>query len=255
MNKPNINLINKNIQEAIRSGKLKMHSKKYFIARTALIAISIVIIAAALVYLISFVFFVLQTRGVWELSGFGFKGLMPFIISLPWLLLAAAFIFLIGLEFLVKKTTIAYRKPLVYSVSGLMLLVLLAGFGFTKFSLHEKLYNRAIDHNPPPIVGSFYKEFGEHPLHNAHPGMIADINSNGFIMTTHMGEIMNVVITADTIFIDKQELRIDDQVMVMGDNIDGVITAKAIKIRDGRGIRSFDKKPGSLRPPMHKPLN
>ena len=237
MNKKTITSLHRHIQSAIKGGKLKMRSKKYFIMRTFLVVISIVIIAAALIYLTSFAFFVLHIRGVWELSGFGLRGFLPFLVSLPWLLFLATLVFLIGLEFLVKKTTIAYRKPLVYSVLGLMFLVLLSGFGFAKFSLHERLYNRAIDRNPPPIVGSFYKKFGDRPLHNVHPGMIVELDDNVFVMRTPTNDLIDIVILERTKFVGERMPKISDRVMIMGEKMNNKIIAEIIKIRKGTGMK------------------
>lgn len=246
MNKTDITSIQKHIQSAIQDGKLKMRSKKYFIARTVLLVAGIVIISVALVYLISFVFFVLHMQGAWELSSFGFRGFGLFIISLPWLLFTATFIFLIGLELLVKKTTIAYRKPLVYSVLGMVILVLLAGFGFAKLPLHEIMYRRAMQDNSSPMIGFFYKEFGQHPLHNAHPGVVTELKDDGFVINTHMNMLIDVIVTEDTEFIDNQELKINDNVMVIGKYDDGQIVAEAIKIRRSGGRQDH------LHFPMHR---
>ncbi len=237
MNKKDITSIHKQIQSAIKDGKLKMRSKRYFIARTILIIIGIVIISVALVYLMSFVFFVLHITGAWELSSFGLKGFGLFIFSLPWLLLSATFVFLIGLELLIKKTTIAYRKPLAYSVLGMSVLVLLAGFGFARLPLHEMMYQRAVEDNISPVMRSFYKEFGQRSLYNAHPGVIIEMNDDGFVMNTHMNMLMNVLINDKTNIIDNRVLKINDNVMVIGEYKDGSITAEAIKIRrGGRGL-------------------
>ncbi len=237
MNKKDITSIHKQIQSAIKDGKLKMRSKKYFIARTILITIGIVIISVALVYLISFVFFVLHITGAWELSSFGLRGFRLFIFSLPWLLLSATFVFLIGLEFLIKKTTIAYRKPLIYSVLVMSALVFLAGFGFARLPLHEMMYQRAVEDNTLPVMKSFYTEFGQRSLYNAHPGVVIEMNDNGFVMNTHMNMPMNVLINDKTNIIDNRVLKINDNVMVVGEYKDGNITAEAIKIRrGGRGM-------------------
>jgi len=256
MTKKDLTSVYTSLQEAIHSGKLKMRSKKYFIAINILLGVSIIIITLALVYLISFVFFILHINGMWELSGFGFRGLFPFLISIPWFLVIITLLFIISLEFLVKKTTIVYRKPLVYSVVGLVSLVSLAGFTFAQLPLHENLYHRSFGDDASSLVGGFYKEFGQRPLHNAYPGTILEINQNGFSMRTgmNMNENINVVVTGDTVLIDQRELEINDNVMVIGERNDNTIIAEAIKLRDGYRMRSFNMPPGPSGMPSSKPM-
>ena len=104
--------IKNKVLEAIKSGQVKMRPRWYFILKTILVALGIVMIFLTLLYLISFIIFILRITGIWFAPAFGFEGYGIFLFSLPWLLVIISVLFAIILEVLVKRYSFAYRHRL-----------------------------------------------------------------------------------------------------------------------------------------------
>lgn len=158
----NLELKTKSIRDrvaaAIASGQIKMRPRWHFAAQAALLAVGVILFALALLYVASFVVFIMHQTGLWRAPGFGWVGLRAFLFSLPWLLLAAALIFLVILEVLVKRYAFAYGRPLFYSVIGIVLLVIVGGFLVERTSLHRGLLRQAKE-NRLPWVGPLYRNY------------------------------------------------------------------------------------------------
>ncbi|MEA3344458.1 MAG: hypothetical protein U9Q16_02140, partial [Patescibacteria group bacterium] len=120
--------MSKEITDKIKVNEIKMRPKIYFILKSILIVLIILFFAFFALYLISFIVFSLKATGVWFLPKFGFGGIFIFFKSLPWLLILIAAILIIILELFVKRFSFAYRKPLIYSISGIIILNLLGSF-------------------------------------------------------------------------------------------------------------------------------
>ncbi len=143
---------------AIKSGQIKMRPRWHFAVRAALLASGIVLFSLALLYLASFIVFILHQTGLWRAPGFGLRGLRVFLFSLPWLLLAVALIFLVILEFLVRRYAFAYGRPLFYSVIAIVLLVLAGALAVAQTSFHRGLFRQA-EENRLPWVGPLYRAY------------------------------------------------------------------------------------------------
>lgn len=150
--------IKDDILKAIESGKVTMRPKWHFALTAALLFAGSVLVALVLIYLVSFLFFIGQ--GVGENASI--------LLSLPWLVIAMAIVCLIILEVLVRKFAFAYRKPLLYTIFGILALVILTGFVLANTPLHKNLSNRAYEDHLP-FGGEFYKHYDHRP-HPPRPG-------------------------------------------------------------------------------------
>ncbi|OYV27832.1 MAG: hypothetical protein B7W98_00925, partial [Parcubacteria group bacterium 20-58-5] len=156
------NDIQKSVFEKIRAGGVPMHSRAYFILRILFVGgIALVILAGAF-FVLSFAFFSVHASGVQFLLEFGEQGLVTFVTLFPWTSLLLFVLFLIALEFLVRRYTAAYR----FSLLRIFLWVAAVGVagsilvGFTP--LHSFLLSEA-DNDQLPVLGTFYEQ-----LHDSH---------------------------------------------------------------------------------------
>lgn len=207
------------VQEAIKTGQAKMRPRSYFIARTTLLIIGAVLLALLLIYLVSFIFFMLRVTGVWFVPAFGAAGIMPFVLALPWLLILVAIIFIITLEWVFKRYSLAWRKPLLYSAVGIVILVLVSGFAVAQTSLHKGAYKKAEEHRLP-LIGPMYRSIHPNPEHNIHPGTILEITDDGFLLEVHSGDIFAVIVDSETRLPRSVEFGVDDTVVVIGELAD-----------------------------------
>lgn len=229
------------ILESIKSGKVKMRSRYYFLARGLIYAAAGILVALALVYLVSFIFFILKVQGAWYLPAFGFSGFGKFLISFPWILALAGFVFILALELLMKKIQIVYQKPLFYSVLILIILVLLVGFVFAKLPFHQNIFEKARE-DEVPILGPLYRGYGHKEISDMYHGQVMEINGDYFNLKTITGSEFVVRIDSMTKKPKYRDLTVGDNLIVVGEKDDNQIEAVAIKILPP-GSSYFPKRP------------
>lgn len=247
MNNPkNKNIIKDAVLAQIKSGQAIMKPKWHFILKTILVAIGVTIVALTLLYLVSFIFFVLRQTGVFFIPSFGFRGIGIFLISLPWLLILTGLVFFVTLEILVKRYSFTYRKPLLYSLIGIIIFVLVGSFIVSRTGIHQGLFRNAEEHRLP-IVGSLYRNYGLQRMENVHPGTIDELTDEGFRMSNRRGEILNVLISSDTRFPLGIDFEIGDRVVIIGERDNGTIEAFGVRRIDDE-MRQFPRREGWKHP-------
>ncbi|HUX81051.1 MAG TPA: hypothetical protein VMV38_01885, partial [Candidatus Paceibacterota bacterium] len=156
------NDIQKSVLEKIHAGNVSMRSRIFFTIRAIFIgAISLLILAASL-FILSFVFFSVRESGVHYLLEFGEQGIGAFVALFPWRTLLLVFLLLIALEILLRNFKFGYRFPLLriflwILVTGVLGSILI---GFTP--LHSFLLSKA-DNDQLPLIGSWYEQ-----IHDSH---------------------------------------------------------------------------------------
>lgn len=241
--------MNKNkILEKIKKQGLKMRPKSYFIFRTILFVLGIVLAFLFTIFIISFIVFTLRASGIWYFPAFGFRGLGLFFGSFPWLLIIFAIILVILLEIFAKKFSLVYRKPLVYSILGIIVIVFLIGIIISQTSLHRGLFMSA-QQGKLPVFGPLYRSHFIMPPHNAFIGTVSDISDNGFQIKIEDGEALRVIISSETHFPFSNDVKEDDLVIVMGERENSTIKAFGVrKIEDNKGI--YLNRGGHMNRPM-----
>ena len=114
--------------DAIQSGDVKMEPKWHFVLKTTLLIIGGVLALLLVLYLASFVFFVLRQTGLWYAPTFGIAGWYSFFRSLPWILIIFLIVFMVILGVLVKRYSFVYERPAMYLFIGIVAFVALGGF-------------------------------------------------------------------------------------------------------------------------------
>lgn len=235
----------KSITEAvlnkINSGDIKMTPRIYFILRAALLVFFVFTLTLFIIYIISFILFSLRASGLWFLPRFGLFGIKIFFSSLPWFLILLAVIVVIILEVLAKHFSFIYRRPVVYSLLGIVIIVLAISFLIDKTPFHPDLF-RMIKDRPLPIVSHFYRDFGAPRMHDVHYGIVSEIKENGFVIETPRGESINIIVASGTRFLKENDIQKDDVIVVLGQRDDH--TVNAIEIREvGENIDIFPLPP------------
>jgi hypothetical protein len=146
------------VMEAIKRGQVKMRPRWHFVLRASLFFTGLTIVSMALVYLASFIIFFFQRTGAISVPVFGFRGIISFLFSLPWLLILFGIIFVVLLELLIRRYSFAYRRPLLYSLLGIIVFASLVGFVVSKTSLHRGFFARAQERKLP-IAGPLYRHY------------------------------------------------------------------------------------------------
>lgn len=219
--------IRESVLGAIESGQVKMRPKWYFIARAAFLVTGGVLAALVLLFLASFVVFTLRLNGAWYVPAFGLRGVSTFIVALPWLILFVALGFLTLLEILIQRYQFAYKRPLLYSLAGLAMLLVAGGIVLMRIHLHETLFLRAQQHRLP-LAGSLYRQYSLRQSRNFTTGRILKKTSTGFHLLNHQAETIEVVITPKTRLPLGADFAEDDVVVVFGQRQDGLVEALGV---------------------------
>ncbi len=217
--------IQKNVFEAIESGRVKMRSKWYFALQTILAVVGGVILGLFLIYIIGFFLFLLRQSGLLYAPGMGVSGWYIFFRSLPWLLIVLSLIFLLVLVILVNHFAFSYQRPLLYSLLGILIVLTAASFVVAVTPVGSYLP----DYNNPPILSGYYSSYDAGDISDVHRGEIITMASNGFILEGLSGETSTVLLSSglatDTIL----NVKTGDLVVVFGvRDPNGYIEASAI---------------------------
>ncbi len=221
----------KKVLNKIKQGKIKMKPKSYFIFKTLFFGAGVVFAFLLSVFLISFIIFLLRASGILNLPAYGLRGIAMFFGSLPWFLIIFTIIFIIVLEVFAKRFSIVYRKPLVYSILGIIIIILLVGVFIAKTPIHSKLFFKHAQKDKPSIVGLFYKKAFINSPEDIYFGTVLNVADNGFEIETKEGESFSVVaISKDRSRCSyNEDIQEGDMVMIIGDKDNSTI--KAFKIR------------------------
>lgn len=221
------------ILSKIKSGSIKAKPKFHFVLRTLLLISGLVVAGLLLLYLISFVIFLLRVNGLWQAPSFGFRGWGMLFTSLPWMLLILIGFFVLVMEILVKHFSFAYRRPLLYSVLGILVFLGVSGFVVAQTPFHQNLWDLSETDSGLPVAGSLYSFLRKGDPDDWHRGMVISTTEEGFLMENLAAEILSVKIDEQTKIPFALDLLPGDMVMVAGERIGDEIKAF--------GIREFSK--------------
>lgn len=175
--------IQKNVLEKIHAGAISQHSHTYFTLRAVLLGIAALLVLASSFFVLSFVFFSVQTSGAQYLLGWNGQGLSTFITLFPWGELLVALLLLIALEILLRNFKFGYQAPLL----RIFLWVIIVGaigstlLGFTP--LHSSLLSAA-DNNQLPILGPVYEQLHvSHQMRGVYRGNVTEIKESSFVIS------------------------------------------------------------------------
>ncbi len=216
------------ILEKIGSDEVKMRSKLYFILKKAFNVLAIVLIFLLAIYLISFLIFSLNRSGVWQLTGFGIKGIGLFFKTFPWQIVVLIGLGLILVELFVKKLSLVYRKPLLYSIVIVLVLSLLGGWTFSMTSVHPSLFKKAQKHQLL-IGGGFYKGFASPDSKEITKATILEKTNQGYKAKLESGQEIAVVVDGQTKTKPQDIIEEGDEVIILGKLEDNTIKAWGIK--------------------------
>jgi hypothetical protein len=218
-----INKIKDKVLHSIESGKLTMRPRWYFVLMSALYAAGGVLLGLALLYVSSFIVFAMNRSGLWFAPGFGPRAFAPFLLSLPWIMIAVAVLFIVLLEVVVRKYSFGFRTPLLYSALAIILIAVVGGFFIAQTPLHER------------YSGRLYRTAGPKP-ENIRPCVIEAVTDIGFVCINPDGERIAVAVSPDTRLPQGEVLVRGAAVVVFGRGEQGLIQARGVRVVNRRDV-------------------
>jgi hypothetical protein len=220
--------IQERVLEEIKEGRVSMRPRWRFVLQAVMCAVGVIILILALLYLGSFILFSLRKNGVWFTPTFGFQGWYRFVSSLPWLLILFSMIFMGILEILVRRYSFAYRRPIFYSMLGIIVFVIFGGFLISRTSLHRSLFQYTETHKIP-IAAPFYHGFGDRQPGGIYPGIITELRERGFLIRDRRGLEIPILITPATRLPLERSFLIGDLVLVLGELRGEIVEAFGVR--------------------------
>ncbi len=218
--------IKEKVLAAIRGGEVEMRPRWRFVFGAILFGTGMMLLALVLLYLVSFILFTLRQTGIWFIPWFGSRGAMVFLQSLPWVLILLSVVFLVVLEVLVRRYSFAHRKPLLYSVLGLVCIITIGGIVTAPW--HGNLFDSARE-DKLPVLGGFYRGFGLQRFEGVRRGFVTGLAPDGFVIKDLRGITSTVFITPRTRLIPKGDFEEGDAVVVFGVETSNQIEAESIQ--------------------------
>ena len=232
--------LEKKIINKLKSGNIKMKPKIYFILK-ALFFLFLGGVAVLLgLFLISFVFFIFRINNLIYLFGFGFFGIGIFLRLLPWILVFSILILVLILELIAEKHRIVWRKPAIYSLVIFVIIILFCGFFISKTNFHPGILKKA-NQERLPLLGGFYREFSDPKDKDVHFGTILEIKEDSVLILTLEEEELEAVFKEG--FFGKEQFKLGDKVIVLGEREENKVNAFRIKKID----KKFNLRPDSFR--------
>jgi len=216
------------IFDAIKTGKAKMRPKSYFVLQAILVVTGTVLLFAGLLYLASFVIFVLRQNDTLSAAGFGVSGWYLLFRSLPWSVLLLSIALVLILALLLRRYAFVYQRPLVYFLFGVLIFTALGSF-FLAATSFQSILERYASQNNVPLMGGFYR-FEDAPPPEIHSGDIILLGSGGFVIQEPDGETSTVFFAPGTPSQFSDNFQTGDLVVVFGDREpNGIIDAFGIQ--------------------------
>ena len=225
-------IIKQKILGKIKRGQVRMRPKLYFVFKIVLFAILALVVFILSFLIISFIIFTLKANGQMFLFGFGRVGVRIFFVSFPWLLAVSAVLSVVLLWIITKGHKFVYRKSLLYSILGIILIILIGAFLFSSTHLHNRFFERA-QTGRLPVMGSMYLKYGAKHFNSFRVGRVLNYTNEDFYIEIACSKRFFININENTKFYAGKSIQKDDMVVVIGKEVNGVVNATGIKLIKG----------------------
>lgn len=227
------NKTEKNIQaeilEKIKVGKVKMRPRYYFTCKYILLGLAALFFLVTAIFLVTFTFYALKINGTLALSGFGIKGMRDLLLSLPLTLFVITGIFLVTAAMFLKEYPSAYRRPLIYAVAVLLVIV----SGGAALIMYSADFRRELDEQlvgaEMPFLSDAYEYYRNQYGRNIHLGQVSRITDEGIEIINREGGRQVIIFSPQTIFSGGYRVREGDYVIIHGEDDGEMVGAFVVK--------------------------
>jgi hypothetical protein len=222
------------VMKRIEKEEVKMRPKIYFVLGSILLAVGLVGLVLASMFLVHLTAFHLRVHEPIGFLRFGGLGVRPFMSLFPWIPLVLSIGSVIGGVELLRRYDISYRKSFVVLVVVLILMVLVGGIALDRVRIGEKF---AADKRLRPIYTRGF--VGEDWV----VGEVAEVNDGGLLIETPEGREVEVEWDEKTRFPSDQEFEKGEFVKAVGEWEGKVFAAQGIIRADvqQRMMKDFPK--------------
>lgn len=243
----NQNNLKEDILQKIKAGKLKMRPKVFFVFKTGFLILLFLALMLSATYLVGFIVFMLRVSGLWFLPCFGLMGIKILFGTLPYLLIILCLALIVFSEFFIKRFAFVYKRPMIYSFLGIILIVLAFGMVTAKTSIHAGIFQKASENNLP-FIKPFYDQAIEMKSENMHIGVISEINDLDFNIQTLNGQNYKVIPCKNGKGKTPKILSAGQRVVIIGPAKNNIIDCFSIlKVADDGSLTPLYKMKGRMK--------
>ncbi|MEX0918913.1 MAG: hypothetical protein WDZ85_03050 [Candidatus Paceibacterota bacterium] len=223
------NSISEEVVSRIESGEVKMRSKKYFFFRAALVVGFLSLLSFFVLYLGSLIIFVFRANDIILFSGMGFHGFRVALLVFPWYLIILVLLLMVLVEFMGTSFSFVYRRPLIYSLLGIVIFVLLGSFLVDILPVHRPLFDLAKQERLP-VMGGMYRHLGDLDIDDAHFGEILGKEGDVWVMKLESGDTVYLEITERVKgFRLLETIKSGNQIVVIGEREEDIIKVSGFR--------------------------
>ncbi len=213
----------------IRTGNVQMKPKAYFVFKILLVAFVAALMVIVAAWIVSFIVFSLRVSERVVLLGFGWRGIESFFWLFPWRLFLIEIVLIVLLNWLLHHFRFSYRSPLLYSLTGGILLSGVIAIVMNSGSLQENLFQRYQQNNLPLIGGMYEKIMKPDDKPEILRGMIVDIQHDSLLIKNTDEETALIKVLLPEAAMLNQIFNVGDEVFVAGDLVEDTLHAYGIK--------------------------
>lgn len=241
------NNIEKDILQKIKSGEIKMKPKIFFVIKAGFFALLFLVLLFFAIYLVSFIVFMMRASGLWFLPVFGLEGFKILFGSFPWILIILVFGLIIFSEFFAEHFAFVYKKPMVYSLLAVILIVIILGITTAFTPMHAGIF-RKVSENNLPVIRPFYDQISNIRPENMHNGIISEIDEVDFNIQSLRGENFKVIPCKQNKGRIPKILSKGERVIIMGPIKDNIIYCRNIlRVSDDGSLNPIYKMRGRMK--------
>jgi len=129
---------------------------------------------------------------------------------------------------LVRKYAFTYKRPLLYSVLGILVIVAVGSVFLSQIGVHRGLFMNAREGNLP-VAGEFYKKFGGELMENITKGTVFEVGDGFILIEDETGKEERIIILENTILPFEGWFNVGERIMVFGEEKEDGIEAFGIR--------------------------
>lgn len=217
----------KEVLDRIKAGEVRMRPKAFFVTRMFFMVILSVLILAVSAFIASYILFILQAGGETFLLGFGWRGLLVFLIMFPWFAVVVDLALLAALDSLCANFRFGYRFPAGYLFAATGLTAVLIACAINITSIHQKVMSQAQE-NRMPVLGRFYDRVRHSSRQDGiFKGAVVSVATSSFEIRYEFDEddMPTVILMPDGM----PSIAPGDHVFVAGEAASGTIRAYGVR--------------------------
>lgn len=239
------------LKAAIERGELAMKPRWRLVLPTLLALCGVLTLLFLVLYVSSFSVFIMRQTGLWTLPPPRISEAGTLFFALPWMLIIVIVVCATVLYVLLRRFSLSYAHPLVYTLCGVLVLAVGGGIVLGHTRLHPFLYQQARE-NRLPFAAPLYLQYEVPASRNVVIGTLIEKTGSGFTLLER-DDAVTVHLTPQT-RIPREGIPSEGEiVVVLGDRDDDHIEAYGVRLlHDGlaRPTPRFRRAP----PPRATPL-